>query len=414
MKTLTKFIALSTLSSLLLFAGCASSTSSKSKKQNETETPEYPPLYELTGAKGFKMGTCMSPETLANQKFRKLVTDDFNSITATNEMKLYSLLDWGVRSRNGMPALKWTNCDRLLQFAQENNIKVRGHVLVWDAYMTEWFFYKDYHTKDFADAEEIKARMKYTIEAVINHCEEKFPGVVYCWDVVNEAVADAPNEAASGDKARIRKTRGGSKNLYYETIGRDYVKWAFKYARDCVQENGYNIKLFYNDYNTFMSGKRDCIINLIEEINAKDDVINTKGEKLCDGVGMQGYVGGYGTQNGCMSVGDIVSIKQAIEKYASMGYEVQITEMALRNYDNGEFAQKQHAEYYGKMAEMLSHINETANGKFTCWAIWGILDNPSLPQTDYSYKMNGPYCGMFTWNCKKKPEFYNTCEAMLK
>ena len=72
---------------------------------------------------------------------------------------------------------------------------------------------------------------------------------------------------------------------------------------------------------------------------------------------MQGYVGGYGSQNGCMSDGDIYAIKESIEMYASRGYEVQITEMALRNYDNGPYASKLHAEYYGKMADMLAHIN---------------------------------------------------------
>lgn len=411
MKRLTKNFAI--VSFCVLFLGCASSTASKKTSEPVKELPpEYPPLYELTGAKGFKMGGCMSPENLSNANYQKMIISDFNSVTATNEMKMYSLLDWGVRSRDGMPAFKWVNCDNLLRFAQENNIKVRGHVLVWDAYMTEWFFYKDYRNKEFADAEEIKARMKFSIETVIQHCEENFPGVVYCWDVVNEAVSDSPSEAAGGDKARIRKTRGGSKNLYYETIGRDYVKWAFKYAHDFVQEKGYDIKLFYNDYNNFYADKRNCIINLVEEINALDDVINVNGERLCDGIGMQGYVGGYGQQNGCMNPGDIAAIKQTIEKYASLGYEVQITEMALRNYDRSEEAQAQHAEFYGKFAEMLSHINETANGKFTCWAIWGLMDNPSLPTTDYSYKMNGPYCGMFQWNCKKKPEFYNTCEAM--
>ncbi|MCF0242391.1 MAG: endo-1,4-beta-xylanase [Treponema sp.] len=407
MKNIIKTLSIVLLSALLF--GCESTSQ---KESAETLPPEYPPLYELAQAKGFKMGGCMNPDNLTSYYYTEMITSDFNSVTATNEMKLYSLLDWNIRSKDGMPALRFVNCDKLLQFCQANNIKVRGHVLVWDAYMTEWFFYEDYRTKKFADAETIKARMKYCIEAVINHCEEKFPGVVYCWDVVNEAVADGANEAIPGDACRVRKSRGGAKNMYYETIGRDYVKWAFKYAHDCIKENGYDIKLFYNDYNTYMAGKRNCIIKLVEEVNSKDDVINPTGEKLCDGVGMQCYVGGYGTQSGCMNAGDIVSIKETIEKFASLGYEVHITEMAVRNYDKSEYAQNQHAEFYGKLASMLSHINETANGKFTCWAIWGMCDNPSLPESDYSYKMNGPYCGMFDWRCRKKPEFYKTAEAL--
>lgn len=399
--------------SALILSSCGKNSPKKVEPKIEPEkTVEITkPLYEYAQAKGFKMGGCANPEKLQVLNYKKMIKDDFNSITATNEMKLYSLLDWGIRSKDGMPAFNFNKCDQVLSFAQENNIKVRGHVLVWDAYMTEWFFYKDYRTKEFADAETIKARMKYSIETVIEHCESKYPGVVYCWDVVNEAVADSVAESENGDAARIRKTRGGAENLYYNTIGRDYVKWAFKYAHDFVSEKGYDISLFYNDYNTFNSDKRNCIINLVTEINAKDS-INPEGAKLCDGIGMQCYVGGYGTQNGCMNDSDIYAIKETIEKYASLGYEVHITEMAVRNYNNGDYYKTQHAEFYGKLAKMLSTINETADGKFTCWAVWGLCDNPSMPETDYNYKMNGPYCGIYDWACKKKPEHQKIVEGL--
>ena len=52
-----------------------------------------------------------------------------------------------------------------------------------------------------------------------------------------------------------------------------------------------------------------------------------------DGIGMQGYIGGYGVQEGCLEQSHIGMIRQAIEGYAAMGLEVQITEMAVRNFD---------------------------------------------------------------------------------
>ena len=33
---------------------------------------------------------------------------------------------------------------------------------------------------------------------------------------------------------------------------------------------------------------------------------------------------------------------------------------------------------------------------FTGITIWGLIDNPTMPRNDYSYKMNGPYCGLYT------------------
>lgn len=379
------------------------------KTEAEVEIP-MKPLYELAAQYGFKMGGAIGYEQIDNAKHKKMLTDDFNSVTFTNELKAYSLLDWGVRQKDGMPALNFTKADKMMDFAQSAGLKVRGHVLVWDAYMTEWFFYEDYKEKKFASKEVMLKRLKNYIEQVITHFETKYPGVIYAWDVVNEAVGDGGDFKAD-DKCHIRTTRGGTKNLFYETIGRDYVKYAFKYAYDCVKKNGYDITLFYNDYNTFQPGKRTAICNLIDELNAKDK-INPDGSKLCQGIGMQGYVGGYGTQNGCMNNMDISSIKDSIEIYAQKEMQVQITEMAVRNYQRDNYSVITHAEFYGKLANMIRDINSTCDGSFTCWAIWGLLDNPSLPESDYSYKMNGPYCGLFTWDYKKKDAYKKVNEAL--
>ena len=54
----------------------------------------------------------------------------------------------------------------------------------------------------------------------------------------------------------------------------------------------------------------------------------------------RGYIGGYGTQNGCMNEQNISDIKKSIETYAALGCEVQVTEMAVRNYMNTKAIQK--------------------------------------------------------------------------
>ena len=163
--------------------------------------------------------------------------------------------------------------------------------------------------------------------------ETKYPGVIYCWDVVNEAVADGANEWVAGDPRHLRSSRGGSANLFLDHIGDDYVEYAFLCARDTVDKLGADIKLFYNDYNMFYADKRNAAIELVKSINTYAVDENGMYRKLVDGIGMQGYIGGYGTQNGCMNAGDIASIRDSIKAYAALGLEVQITEMAVRNYD---------------------------------------------------------------------------------
>ena len=383
----------------------------KSAEKTETvikpaeEMPEIKaPLYELSAKHGFKMGTVINPQSLQKKSYTDMVRADFNSLTASNEFKAYSLLNQAasIQSENGMPAMNYNQADKIAKFAQENGIGVRGHVLVWDAYMPVWFFKEGYKNEGtFVDSDTMKKRLEYYINEVVAHFETNFPGVVYCWDVVNEAVADGTNECKSDDEPRVRTSRSGTPNYFYEVIGPDYVELSFKYARAAVNKVNPDIKLFYNDYNTFYSPKKEAIGKLIESIN--------KNEKLCDGVGMQGYVGGYGQQAGCMNSNDIKLFGNAIKFYSDMGLEVHVTELALRNYEIEKASE--HEAFYGNFFKMLVDATK-AGQKLTCVAIWGICDNPNMPKNDYSYKMNGPYCGMFNYDCSKKPEFFRVAKVM--
>ena len=367
---------------------------------------DYQPLKELTAQYGFTMGAPLSASDLGNFNYRKLVAHHFDTITCTNEMKAYSLLDQRASkaAEDGMPRMNYATADKMVKFAADNGLKVRGHVLVWDAYMTQWFFHEGYDTKNpIADAEALKARMKSYIEQVVTHFETEFPGVVYCWDVVNEAVGDNVGEYKPGDPRHLRTVRSGAINAFYEYVGPDYVELAFLYTKDVVEALGADITLFYNDYNALYDGKRAAIIELIKSINtfAKDE--NGNYRQLVDGVGMQGYIGGYGTQSGCFNPNDVKQVEKSIKEYAALGMEVQLTEMSLRNYD--ESKQAEHAAFYGKMFEVFCAANEGEGNPLTSVAIWGLTDCNNLPSSHYTWKLNGPYCGLFTLKLNVKDSF---------
>ena len=339
----------------------------------------------------------------------------FNSLTATNEMKAYSMLDTLMtRARtDGMPGLNYYTADKMVAWAQENGIHIRGHVLVWDAYMTDWFFREDYDSaKPYASQEVIRERMAWYINEVITHFEEKFPGVVYCWDVANEAVGDSLTEYDPNDPRHLRTTRSGSTNLFRDLAGDDYVEYAFLCAKNTVEALGADIKLFYNDYNTFNSGKRTAICALIDSINSYATDEDGNPRQLVDGIGMQGYIGGYGTQTGCLNETDIESIRQSILIYAAKGLEVQLTEMAIRNYSGEEEDIAKHAEFCGKLFAMFSSVNTAESAPLTAVTLWGISDCPDLPHDNYSWKLNSPYCGLITEKNELKTSFDAVYQAL--
>ncbi len=366
---------------------------------------------------GFSFGIVMNSNSLYDSAYKELLGAECTSVSFGNEMKAYSLLNQGAsqRSEDGMPVMNYSTADRMVQLAKEQGVKIRGHVLVWDAYMSEWFFREGYRNDGaLVDRETMLKRLESYIDQVVTHFEEKYPGTVYCWDVVNEAVGDGSNEYVYSDKRHVRTKRNGSDNLFYKVIGDDYVELSFLYAKNTVEKlkvknPEVEIALFYNDYSTFYDAKRDAICELVKSINSYAKDADGNYRKLCDGIGMQSYIGGYGQQSGCMNQSDITRIKNAVKKFHGLDVDVHVTEMAIRNYDKSQ-ADK-HAKFCGDLFRAYAELNaeETMISNIT---IWGYCDNPSMSTSDYSYKQNGPYCGLFDENYEKKDAYYEAVNAL--
>ena len=401
----------------------------KGKKDATEAIESYQSLASLGEKYGFKFGTNINEAALKNTELTKLIKYHFNSTTFSNEMKAYSLLSQSASQNayvdeNSPAVMNFTKADSMVAYAVENGLSIRGHVLTWDADMCDWFFREGYKTDGaYVSADVMKNRLKMYIDEVMTHFEEKYPGAIYCWDVVNEAVADNAGEFADDDVRHVRQVRGGKTNLFYDYIGSDYVELAFRYAYETraklqAANSKTNIKLFYNDYNTFATygaNKRDAIIQLLKSINSFASDGNGGYLKLCDGIGMQSYIGGYGQQSGCMNDNDITLVKNAIEKFAENNVEVHVTELAVRNYDND--AEPEHAAFYKKLVQTYVDINKAAQaagktGPITSLSIWGLFDASYLSTADYSYKMNGPYCGLFTELYQPKQSFKEVYEVL--
>ena len=373
-----------------------------------------PALKDLAASAGFKIGICLSPDQLRDAAYLDLLSGQFNTTTCTNETKAYSLLDQNAcrRSEDGMPRMNYAVADRMVSWAREHGVGVRGHVLVWDAYMLDWFFHEGYDSsKPVASREVLLARLESYITQVITHFEEKFPGTVYCWDVVNEAMGDGADDTLPGDPKLLRISRSGAPNLFYEYIGADYVEAAFLYARNAVEALGADIRLFYNDYNMLYPAKRTAAKALVESINSYALDASGRPRKLIDGIGMQGYMGGYGEQAGCLSEDLISNTEASIRAFAELGMEVHITEMALRNYEESRIAD--HAAFYGKMFQMLGSVNrELGRDVLTCVTIWGVNDVTPNVWNTYTWKLNGTLGGILTERGEIKTSFDAMYDAL--
>ena len=123
----------------------------------------------------------------------------------------------------------------ILNFCRDNDIPVRGHVLVWHSQTPGWFFKKGYDPEaDWVDKETMLGRMENYIKNVFAVLDEEYPDVnFYAWDVVNEAWNDGgqPRKAGTYEES-------GEYSGWVGVFGdNSFIPYAFKYARKYARKD---------------------------------------------------------------------------------------------------------------------------------------------------------------------------------
>lgn len=296
----------------------------------------------------FKVGVALPGWALADQKTLDHLCAEYHTFTCENEMKPEAFLDREENQKHAKehdksPAVRLKGHTRaLLDFAKENKLLVRGHTLVWHGQTPRWFFnegYADGEDAVLADRETMLARMESYIRSVVELVQNEYPGIVYAWDVVNEAVND-------GD---LRKS------LWTETVGEDYILYAFRYARKyCTQ----GVSLFYNDYTTYEAWKRDIIMEkILKPLMA---------ENIVDGMGMQSHL--------LMDEPPMEDYEKAVEIYGATGLQLNITELDIHNADPSEASMDALAERYEQLFSILLQAKKSGTANVTNVTLWGLHD----------------------------------------
>lgn len=375
-----------------------------SRDVNDIDGPALKDIY----ADYFMMGAAINgtdKETAAihHEGMANVLKKHYNSTTLSNLMKPCYLLNEKKCKKAGkasadetMVSLDFSSCEESLQFCKDNGIKMRGHTLVWHNQTPEWFFKKNYDEKKGYVSKKVMAkRMENYIKGVLQFCQKEFPGVVYCWDVVNESVDDGMGD--SSVDWNCRTTFDGGDNFWYATMGTDYVEKAFEYARKYADKD---VKLIYNDYNVFKSSKMENIYNLVKGLKEKG---------LIDGIGLQPTVDLYTPDE--LKGNGYDSFENCLKKYAELDLDIQITELSFKiDEDTGERDAKslsRQAERYEEMFELLKKMDTTSGGpcNITSVSIFGICD-------DYPLYDDCVQC-LYVWDkdCKPKEAFYRIREV---
>lgn len=330
----------------------------------------------------FTLGVGINGSTLENQtlnmpEYMAVAKRHFNSCTMTNLMKSSYILDQqgsrqSAENGDGSPVLSFDTIDPTLEWCQANGMRMRGHTLVWHAQAPDWFFREGYSDKgEYVDRETMLWRMESYIAQLMTHVQDNYPGVVYCWDVVNEAVD--PDKGDRDSFFLCRKENDGTPNPWYMTIGEDYVEMAFTYARKYAAED---VKLFYNDFNTYQVEKRNAIYALCQSLKEKG---------LIDGIGMQGYWG--------VDYPSIGTLESTIRKFGELELEIHITELSVSVDEEDEDSFEKQGQRYGAIFMSLAKLDTEGGGdaNITNVTFFGLIDHYRQGDTTNSRLFDAVY-----------------------
>ena len=285
----------------------------------------------------FAVGTAVNRSMVTGTTFRRsaeqsakdasLVKEQFNQITAENDMK------WAlIHPRGGKDGYDFAPADAFVNFGLTNNMYVAGHTLVWHSQTPNWVFAGTNPppasatnvtaavstnapgTNRFgrrfgpgfgrydgprASRDELLQRMREHIHTVVG----RYKGKVKAWDVVNEAIADGPG------------TNVLRNSLWLEIIGPDFIAKAFQYAHEADPD----AILRYNDYGLENAAKRRKLITLVKSLQEQKVPVHA--------IGSQAHLN--------ISI-SFDTMDQTLTEIAALGLPVHITELDVNSAAGGQ------------------------------------------------------------------------------
>lgn len=327
-------------------------------------------LREYAAQNGKYIGTAISmwKNDLNNASLgeTKEVGAQFNMLVAENEMKWDAL----EPSQN---SFSYGSADNLVRFAQNHDMRLRGHCLAWHSQLPTWVSSDGKKNDKNWTREQALQILKNHIEKVVKH----YKGKVAEWDVVNECLDD--------DQSIVRSNTEGytlrRNSVWTQAVGEEFIDSAFVWAHRADPD----AVLYLNDYGVEFSNKAKtaAFYNLAMRLKKKGIPI--------DGVGLQCH----------FSIGDLDSVKldNTIRRFAEAGLKCIITELDMGIPSTSTQNKEAQARDYRIITDIVLN-----NDNCPDMVIWGLKDNNSWRES------SSPL--LYTSSIGKKPAWYAVRSAL--
>ena len=295
----------------------------------------------------------------------KAVAEQFNMIVAENEMKFDAL----EPSQN---QFSFSGADKIVNFAEKHQMKVRGHCFVWHNQLPQWVSSDGKKNDKNWTRQQALDIMKNHIFKVAEH----YKGKVHEWDVVNECLDDDQTSVRTNPDAYDLRS-----SVWLKAIGEDYIDSAFVYAHQADPD----ALLYLNDYDVEFQGKAKSAAFYNLAVRLKNSGIPI------DGVGLQCH----------FSIGGVDSLKldNTIKRFAEVGLKCIITELDMGIPSTSSDDLQEQARNYRVLTDIVLKNDNCPN-----MVIWGLKDNNSWRES------SSPL--LYTAGLQPKPAYYAVRSAL--
>ncbi len=342
------------LAGISLLAGAANYAYYRALRQ-APKLPK-PSLRELASARRVKLGVLTYPRHLSDPVFQEILTSQYSEIVSDAE------IHWD-KLRPSRDRYDFSQIDTLVAYAQQHNMSVQAHHLVWNENdsLPKWL--KNGHYGQ----QELLQIMQDHITTVVG----RYKGRVTEWSVVNEHFT------------RTAHTYGLD-NWWAEQFGNttDYIDKAFIAARQADPQAVLLLNDFNNETENDISNAQLAYMKLAR----------TRGVPI-DGVGMQMHLDATQPPNRLAMV-------RNMQRFKASGFKVYITEFDISSSNvSGSLADKQQLE-----AQITSDVVRACVDSQACSGLvnFGMTDITKFQSFTHARQRSN----LFTKRFQPKPAFY--------
>ena len=316
-------------------------------------------LKTLAATLGLQIGSQIDPQYLISipethatyeQEYETFFLNEFGLMIPGNNFKWRQL-----QPKQG--DYYFDDTDLILDYAEQHDVEVHGHTLVWGNPKSMPLWLKDE-----------KWKQKELIDILVNHVSTvvtRYKGRVAAWDVVNEAFCDINN--ASADRCAIEdgELAGLDNSLWYKTIGPKFIEIALRVARTADPD----AKLYINENGVEFLGtpKADKYYEFARDLVERNIPLDAVGFQMHTLIDIFDYM-----------PPSIVKSRIAANfaRFNELGLDIHITELDVRIADSENGPTSEDLE---KQAQLFSIMLEACLEAQSCstFNIWGFTDKHS-------------------------------------